>query len=406
MAKDVEEYVFTCNACQRKAIHHHKPYGQLESLPIPSQPFKTLTMDFITKLPPSKWQGQVYNSILVIMCAKSKWARYLPTHKNMFAEQFTELFLNQIIELIEMPKNMVTDHTDIFAQSKYWSTFCYYLKVWRHLLTAFHPQTDGQTEHQNQFLESYLHSYINFLQNDWAAWLLLVQFAYNNSTHSSLNMSLQKTLMRFWLSLCMDLNAEPFCGEASTTAEHVVNMKKIRKMLDQNVWRAQKQQKHYYDKRHKPMSFKIGQWVMVQAKNISITHTSSKLDYKQFELFKIIDAWSQQAYKLCLMPQYCNIHSVFHVLLLKPYHARDGQNLDSEVEPELINGEVEWEVEKILDQRLYYNKPQYLVHWKGYSLAEESWEPPEHLVNAQEALQDFKNKNPGPPQWRVKRRGR
>jgi hypothetical protein len=212
---------------------------------------------------------------------------------------------------------MVTNHTSIFVQNKYWSIFCYYLKMWRHLSTAFHPQTDGQTECQNQFLEFYLCSYINFLQNDWAAWLLLAQFAYNNSTHSLLGMSFQEALMGFQLSFCMDLGIGPLCEEASTATEHVVNMKRIKKMLNQNMWRAQKQQKCYYDKKHKPMSFKIGQWVMMWAKNISTTHSSLKLNHKQLKFFNIIDTWGQQAYKLHLTLQYCNIHSVFHVLLLK-----------------------------------------------------------------------------------------
>ena len=155
ISKSVQEYVASCPVCQRVKVPRHRPYGVMQALPQPHEPWMEITMDFITGLPPSKRGSNVFDSILVVVDRYTKMARYLPTNKTIDASQLAELFWTEIVCKFGTPSGIVTDRGSVFTSS-FWSEVCYYAKVKRRLSTAFHPQTDGQTERQNQTLEHYL----------------------------------------------------------------------------------------------------------------------------------------------------------------------------------------------------------------------------------------------------------
>jgi len=107
MTEDVREYVATCPVCEGKAIHRHKPYGQLEPLLIPTDlwnsPFKEISLDWITGLPVSMRQGQEYDSILTVVCHVTKYALFLPTQEASTAVDFAELFFEHVECRFGMP---------------------------------------------------------------------------------------------------------------------------------------------------------------------------------------------------------------------------------------------------------------------------------------------------------------
>ena len=183
VAKDVKQYVATCTTCQRCKPQRHRPYGELQLLPQPAGPWQDITMDFITDLPPSKKRGKTYNCILVIVDRYTKMAHYVPSRKNLDAGELADVFVSKYFRHHGALASIVTDRGTLFT-SKFWSSLCFYLRVKRRLSTAFHPQTDGQTERQNQTLEQYLRAHVNFVQDDWVRLLLLAEFLYNNSRHS------------------------------------------------------------------------------------------------------------------------------------------------------------------------------------------------------------------------------
>ena len=83
-----------------------------------------------------------------------------------------------------LPDSIISDRGAIFT-SKFWSSLCYFFVIKRRLSTAFHPQTDGQTERQNSTMEAYLRAFVKFEQNDWARLLPMAKFAYNNAKNAS-----------------------------------------------------------------------------------------------------------------------------------------------------------------------------------------------------------------------------
>lgn len=118
----------------------------------------------------------------------TKMAQYIPCKKTIDAADLADLFIERITSRFGNPESIVSDRGTVFT-SRFWSTLCYSLKIKSKLSTAFHPQTDGQTERQNQTLEQYLRSYINYEQDIWVYWLPMAEFAYNNSVQKSTGMT-------------------------------------------------------------------------------------------------------------------------------------------------------------------------------------------------------------------------
>ena len=188
VSQDVNNYVKSCAVCQRTKARRHRPYGELASLPLPSRPWQEISMDLITDLPPSKRGDRVYDAILVIVDRYCKMHRYLPITKTCTAAELATLLRDEVVVRYGMPQGIVSDRGSLFT-SAFWSDFCFKAHVKRKLSTAFHPQTDGQTERANQGLEQYLRCFCSENQDDWAELLPQAEFAVNNSENHALRMS-------------------------------------------------------------------------------------------------------------------------------------------------------------------------------------------------------------------------
>jgi hypothetical protein len=390
-SRDVHEYVSSCAACQRNKPHRHRPYGELSSLPHPTGPWKEITMDFITGLPNSLWRSIVYDAILVIVDRYTKMAHYVPCQKTIDAEHLADHIMDRIIGHYGVPEGIVTDRGSVFT-SNYWSNICYYLKVQRKLSTAFHPQTDGQTERQNQTLEAYLRAYCNEQKDDWAERLWMAEFAYNNSQHSSTHMTPFRALYGYEPALPPLMGLEPPPHEVPSAKERIENLLKAREILKRNWIVASTQQARQYNKRHTPKKFNIKDWVFLSSKNIRFR--AGKLSPKMIGPFQIIGIVGTQAYKLDLPPLYSRLHPVFHVSLLEDAKLRQRDNPGSVVTPELEDGEEEeWEIEGIVDHRQRGGAIQYLVRWKGWSKEYDEWIHEGYLEHAQDMVAAYRKGN-------------
>ncbi|MBW0588255.1 hypothetical protein O181_127970, partial [Austropuccinia psidii MF-1] len=162
----IKDYVSSCKQCSRSKNIHHKKFGFLKPLPIPNGPWICLSMDFITQLPLSN----SFDSILVIVDRFSKMA-------SITSLDLAHLFIKNIFSKHGLPLSIVSDRGSLFVSS-FWTNLCQQLKISRDLSTAYHPETDGQTERVNQILEQYLWMYVSYHQDDWNTWFPLAEFAY------------------------------------------------------------------------------------------------------------------------------------------------------------------------------------------------------------------------------------
>ena len=185
LKRDVENYVRRCDVCLTSKTVRHKPYGDLQSLPVPTRHWKDLSIDFVIGLPLSAdWKSDSYNLILVIVDWLTKMVHYKPVKVTIDAPRLAEVIIDVVVWHHGLLDSIVTDRGLLFT-SKFWSSLCYFLDIKWRLSTAFHPQTDGQTKRKNSTMEAYLRAFVNFEQNDWARLLSMAEFAYNNAKNAS-----------------------------------------------------------------------------------------------------------------------------------------------------------------------------------------------------------------------------
>ena len=166
-----------CDVCVASKAVRHKPYRDLQSLPVPTHKWKDLLIDFVTGLPIStNWKGKSYNSILVIVNRLTKMVHYEPVKVTIDAPGLADVIIDVVMRYHGLPNLIVSDRGSVFTL-KFWSSLCYYLKIKRKLSTAFHSQTDGQTKTQNSTMEAYLRAFVNYEENDWARFLPMAKFA-------------------------------------------------------------------------------------------------------------------------------------------------------------------------------------------------------------------------------------
>lgn len=189
MKGDVEDFIKQCPTCQRAKGERVHPAGLLQPLPVPQGAWQDITMDFIEKLPKSEG----YDTILVVVDRFSKYAHFLALKHPFTASQVAQILLDQVVKLHGLPKSIVSDRDKIFT-SHFWTQLFKLMGTKLSLSTAYHPQSDGQSERVNQCLEMYLRCAVHAQPQKWKAWLPLAEFWYNTAHHSSLGCSPFKVL--------------------------------------------------------------------------------------------------------------------------------------------------------------------------------------------------------------------
>lgn len=394
LARDVESYVKCCPVCQRNKLKRAKPAGLLNPLPIPSEPWESVSTDFISQLPRTPKHG--YDAIAVYVDRLTKMVHFRPTKTTITAEQSAELFLEAVFVLHGMPKSIVSDRGSQFA-NRFWPAFTGLLGSRSVLSTAFHPQTDGQTENMNRTLEDMLRHYVGSNHNDWDVLLPVAEFAVNNSFQSSIGMT--PFYLNYGRHPHTPLSRELDCSvpEAGHLADEILSAQvKAKKAL----LAAQSRQKTAHDKKHVDVQFTAGQQVLLNTRNLKFKHPGNKklarkLLPKFVGPFPVECMVGKAAVRLTLPPHY-RIHNTFHVSLISPYLT------DGRVQPPpvtVLDSDPCYTVERVLLHRARKSGRkktlEFLVKWQGIGPEHNQWIPEQSFDNT-EILKTYWALHPDP----------
>ena len=277
-----------------------------------------------------------------------------------------------------VPKKIISDWNTRFTL-KFAKGLCKSLKIHQNISTAYHPCTDGQSEHTNQWLEQYLQFWCEEEQDNWHKWLLVTEYAHNLwpvkwwSPHLIWSWEYTPTI---------EVVKKP--GMVPWVEECMAELDKIRKDACHMIIKVQKTMKigNLGNKRFQP--YQKGNQVWLEGTNIKMIYPSPKLGLKQHGPFKVLEQLSEAVYQVEI-PWQWKIHNMFHANLLMPYKEMELHRPNfAWPPPDLIDGEPEYKVEKILDKKPQGkgHKMHFLIKWKGYPTSDNSWEPTADVLHS------------------------
>jgi transposase InsO family protein len=396
MQEDVKEYLKSCAICIGNKARNDVPAGLLHPIPHPPRRWQQVSMDLITQLPRTR---SGLDAIFVVVDKSSKMIHCIPTTTTVTAPQLADLFFREIVRLHGVPTSIISDRDPRFTSS-FWSELWKRMGTKLAMSTAYHPQTDGQTERANRSIEDILRAYVGKKQDDWDEHLTAVEIAYNNSKQLSTGFS------PFYLnygqhpSFPLSSAIQPASETGNASVEQLLErLQDDLVVAEQNVAKAQEQQQKQANQHRSDIQFEVGQKVWLSTSDLRLRmKITPKLSPRWIGPFLIKRKLSPLNYELDL-PSTLSIHPVFHVSKLRLHQSSDRFDPHRSLPPpppppEIIEEQQEYEVEAIRDHRerkwrgrMY---EQYLVKWKGYPEWENTWEWEDTLKNSPEIVEEYK----------------
>ncbi|MCO5605843.1 hypothetical protein L7F22_060027 [Adiantum nelumboides] len=287
--------------------------------------WECINMDFVTGLPTVAG----YDSVYVVVDMLTTVAHLIPVKTTYTASDINRVFIKEIFRLHGLPKRIISDRDTKFT-SKFWTSLFQAIGSQLCFSTAYHPQTDGQTERVNQVIEDVLRAYCSQKPRKWVQYLPLVEYAYNSFDHRSIGMSPFKAL--YGQECIAPLNFSDPTIKVEVSKQMLDEIEAQTKSICKDIQAAEDRQKHYADKDRSERTFKLGNKVFLRVKpkrsNLSLGKFKN-LSPRYCGPYEIVKVMSDQAYKLQLPPN-LKVHDVFHASLLKPYVPNPDQILGAE----------------------------------------------------------------------------
>jgi hypothetical protein len=362
MSKDIKKHVQECDACQRTKKSHFPPAGMLQPMPIPHRPWSSLGMDLLGPLPES---NRGHNMILVVIDRLTKMAHFIPTTHRYTSRIIANLFLENVFRYHGLPDSIVSDRDPKFT-SHFWSALKKELGIKMLMSTAEHPQTDGQSEATVKLIQKMLRPFtIN--GSDWEELLPSLEFAYNNTEHSSTGQT------PFYLNYGQHPTGPTRADTSNVpTVEHFVdNLLRLHQAARDAIQDAQLVQERAANK-HRSVAprLKENDWVLLQRKK----DDRQKLGVIADGPFKVKNVY-KNAVRLAF-PTNSKAHPVVNISRVQYYFGTPPAEIAA---PPASPTEPRYAVDKVLAKEIRKGKPYYYIHWKNYPSDDDSWEPEENL---------------------------
>jgi len=373
MRRDIKRYVRECEICQANKPETIHPPGLLQPLPIPTRIWSDISMDFIEGLPLSHG----FSIILAVIDRFSKYAHFIPLSHPYTASSVAQTFLANIFKLHGMPNTIVSDRDPVFT-STFWRELFHLQGISLAFSSAYHPQSDGQTESLNKCIETYLRCYAGTKPKSWSTWLPMAEWWYNTNHHSSTGLTPFQAIYGY--SPPSLLSYVPGTSANLAVDTQLQDRNAIINTLKENLQLAQNRMKVYADKNRSEREFEVGDWVYLRLQpyrqKTMAVRKNLKLSPRFFGPFQVVQRIGQVAYKLDL-PSSARVHPIFHVSCLKKKLGHKITPLAT-LPPVDDKGEILPEPELIQDRRSTKQRgraiTEVLIHWTGTSAEEDSWE--------------------------------
>jgi len=286
--------------------------------------------------------------VLVVCDRLSKMTHFVATTEGTSAEGLVRLFRDNVWKLHGLPESVVSDRRPQFA-AELMKKLNRMLRIKTKLSTAFHPQTDGQTERMNQELEQYLRFFIENRQKDWPEWLAAAEFVVNNKVHTVTKVLPFMANYGKELRMGGDIRRKE---KVESATEFVERMKKVYEEAEAALKKTQEEMKRYADRgRKKTEEWQKGDRVLLSTKDLVFKERpSKKLMERYVGLYAIEEVVSSNMVKLQL-PSSMRIHPVVNVSWIMRYKEQVKGQKKEEGKPVEVEGVEEWEVGKILNKK-------------------------------------------------------
>ena len=386
LASFVRHYVEGCALCQQNKVNTHPTVPPLSPIKsAASRPFQQISCDLITDLPVSAG----FDSLLVVVDhGLTKGVILCPTKKSVTAEGIASLFFHKVFLRFGLFDKVISDRGPQFA-----SSFARELGKLLHydlsLSTAYHPQSDGETERVNQEVETYLRIFCGNNPASWSESIFHAEFAHNHHPHSVTSQS------PFYLMMGYEPRALPSVISDTSIPAVETRLKTLSTARNEALATHELARQVMSSRSRRGFKpFVKGDKVWLEARNLKRLIINPKFTPKREGPFTITKVLSPIVYQLQL-PKTWKIHPVFHASLLSPYRENEvhGKNFPAPP-PDLIDGEEEYKIEKIICHCGTPTTRSFLIQWKGYSAEEDSWVPERDLKNAKSALTTYKKLHP------------
>ncbi|CAH9118783.1 unnamed protein product [Cuscuta epithymum] len=362
MFRRVRDYVAQCLVCQKAKYETLSPAGLLQPLPIPNLIWEDISMDFITCLPKSKG----YTSILVVVDRLSKYGHFIPLKGPVTACSVAEVFSKEVVRLHGIPRSIVSDRDSLFI-STFWKELFELSGTQLKFSSAYHPETDGQTEVLNRVLETYLRCFTSEQPRQWIRWISWAEYWYNTAFQTAARVTpFEVVYGRPPPSIRRFLPGE---SSVAAVAEVLGSRDVMLRRLKENLQKAQQSMATQANKHRRNVVFQAGEKVFLKVRPHRQTtlfrQPYNKLSAKFYGPFKVEKRIGEAAYRLAL-PATSRIHPVFHTSQLRKVIG------DHPVESELPES-LELPEEILATRKKNDKKEELLVKWAGQSTDEATW---------------------------------
>lgn len=351
LISDTKSFCETCMTCKRSKPSNQKPYGLLNPLNVPTQPWESIGVDFVGPLPESTNRDGKFDTITVVICLLTSMVHLIPSKSTYNAKQIAELMFEMVYKLHGLPKHIISDR-DVLFTSIFWRHLHALIGTKLRMSSAYHPQSDGSTERANRTVTQMLRQCVGDKQTDWVSKLPAIEFAINSARSESTGYApFFLNTGRMPRSMIWD-SAAP--SEYPSIRNFALQKKLALISAHDSILAARVKQSRDANRKRREEPFKCDDLVYISTKNIKFAKgLARKLIPKYIGPYRIIRDFGNHSFEIDLPAplKQRGVHPTFHSSLLRIHHPNDDRLFPGRLESQLsveLDSEGEWAVDRII----------------------------------------------------------